>query len=202
MPRPSNTEQRRHEIVQSLLTVMADQGYAKATIQAIAKQATMRPGLIHYHFESKQEILVELVKWVSERTQERYRGLAKEAATPREKLKAFIDAHLARGAGEIPEAVAAWVVIGTEAIRQPEVKALYEEVIGNQQSVLKELLKQSSEVKLSSKQATELASIVIAAMEGAYQLSVAADGVMPKNYAASNLMKLIENAIFTTKNTM
>ena len=45
MPRPPNTEQRRSQIVGGLARVMAERGYAKATIQAIAKAAGLSPGL-------------------------------------------------------------------------------------------------------------------------------------------------------------
>ncbi len=193
MGRPSNTQQRRLEIVQALLKVMAEQGYAEATIQAIAKQAGLKPGLIHYHFKSKQEILVELVKWVSEQAQARFEALSEQAATPWEKLKAFVDARLSKGADAMPEAVAAWVVIGAEAIRQDEVKALYEGAIDTQKKTLISLLTAASEGKLSKARARDLASITIAAMEGAFTLSVAAENVMPKNYASNSLLMLLES---------
>ena len=41
--------------------MIARHGYEKATIQAIAAQAGLAPGLIHYHFKNKQEILVSLI---------------------------------------------------------------------------------------------------------------------------------------------
>jgi len=198
MPRPSNTQQRREEIVHALLSVMADKGYASATIQAIAKQAGLKPGLIHYHFKTKQAILVELVKWVSDRAQQRYEALASDAHTPQEKLSAFIDAHLAKGSDAQPEAVAAWVVIGTEAIRQAEVKALYEETIVARQQTLVSLLIASSQPPLTIDKATQLASLAIATMEGAFQLSVATQAVMPEGYAAPGLLQLLQHALAPT----
>ena len=62
MPRPPNTEQRRAQIVQALARGMARSGYAKATIQEIAREAGLSPGLIHYHFRSKQEVLIGLIE--------------------------------------------------------------------------------------------------------------------------------------------
>ncbi len=195
MGRPSNTQQRRLEIVLSLLKVMAEKGYANATIQAIAKQAELKPGLIHYHFKSKQEILVELVKWVSEQAQARFDVLSEKANTPWEKLKAFVDARLAKGSSENPEAVAAWVVISAEAIRQTEVKTLYEDAIDSQLKTLIQLLTEASDGKLSKNRARDIASITVAAMEGAFTLSVAAGDVMPKNYASNSLLELLKSHI-------
>ena len=53
MPRPSNTEQRRNDITLAFLKVMAETGYAKATVRAIAAEAALSPGLIHHHFKNK-----------------------------------------------------------------------------------------------------------------------------------------------------
>ena len=62
MSRRPNTDKRRAEIVKALLAAMAEHGYEKATIQLIAQKAGMAPGLLHYHFASKREMLLELVK--------------------------------------------------------------------------------------------------------------------------------------------
>lgn len=191
MARPSNRDQRRHEIVQGLITVMAEHGYAKATIPLIAKQAGLTPGLIHYHFKTKLAILVELIQQVSATAEERYDALVSQATGPEEKLKAFIDAQLATGDGESPEAVAAWVVIGTEAIRQPEVREEYEKAIRYKKETLQTLLEEVHRGELSSEELEGKASIGLAAIEGAFQLSVAASGVMPEGYAANSLLALI-----------
>lgn len=191
MARPTNTLQRRSEILNAFLTVMAEDGYAKATIQAIAKQAGLRSGLIHYHFKNKQELLIELVKQVSTSVQERYQEMTYNAQTPHEKLKAFIDARLAKGENSNPEAVAAWVVIGTEAIRQPEVRVEYEKIISAQQELLEKLIAAASASKRVNAHVKKIAAISLAAIEGAFQLSVAAQNVMPTGYAAESLYMLL-----------
>lgn len=191
MARPSNRDQRRFEIVQSLITVMAEHGYAKATIPLIAKQAGLAPGLIHYHFKTKLSILFELIQQVSATAEQRYEDLASTATIPEDKLKAFIDAQLATGDGESPEAVAAWVVIGTEAIRQPEVREEYEKIISQKKETLQGLLREVHGDGLSSAELKGRASIGLAAIEGAFQLSVAAEGVMPRGYAANSLLDLL-----------
>ena len=40
---------------QILLAVVATNGYERATIQLIAKQAGLAPGLVHYPFKDKRE---------------------------------------------------------------------------------------------------------------------------------------------------
>jgi TetR/AcrR family transcriptional regulator, transcriptional repressor of bet genes len=193
MPRPSNTEQRRHEIIKAFLEVMATQGYAKATIAAIADKANLAPGLIHYHFKNKQEILLELIEQSSQLTMQRYQQNLVKAQSAKERLKAYIDARLAKSETDTSAFVAAWVVIGTEAIRQEEVRQAYEEALKKQQKIIEGLLEELTDK--DKKSIKKMAGIIMAAIEGAFQLSVAAKNIMPQSYAAESLFELIENSL-------
>ena len=197
MPRPSNTQLRRRQIVEALLSVMAERGYDGASIQAIAQRAGLAPGLIHYHFASKQEILLEAVRELTLVAERRFEALASRAKTPRERLRAFIDSRLAMGKGASPQAVAGWVIVGAEAVRLPEVKAAHEEAIQAQLALLEALLRAHAGDALPERKARHLAAIVLAAIEGAFQLSVSARNVMPTGYAAKELMELVESRLGT-----
>jgi TetR/AcrR family transcriptional regulator, transcriptional repressor of bet genes len=185
----ANTEHRRAAIVAAMLPVMAQHGYERATIQAIAREAGLTPGLIHYHFKSKQEILVELVKAIMEFARTRFERAASGATRPIERLRAYIDARLGLGAGAGPDMVGAWVMVGAEAVRQPEVRALYEQAIAAELEVLAQLLHAClAERRRATEGAPALAAGLVAMMEGAFQLSSAAAGVMPAGYAADAAM--------------
>ncbi len=191
MARPSNTEHRRQEIVNGLMQAMADKGYEKASIQSIAKAAGLSPGLIHYHFKTKQEILIALIHQISEQAAQRFTLLAKAAGNAQQQLDAYIDAALALGDGSNPEAVTAWVIIGAEAVRIEEVRALYQQIIRQHSQQLSELLQQAAAengVTLSPSQTADIAAFVIASIEGSYQLATTAPAANP-GYAA-RLLKL------------
>src|SRR6185295_6476903 len=98
---------------------MAKRGYEHATIAAIAKQAGLASGLIHYHFADKQEILVVLVERLVAGLETRV-ALRLRTAGPsaRSRLHALVDAHVGLGEDADANAVAAWVVVAAEAIRQ------------------------------------------------------------------------------------
>ena len=193
MGRPSNKPERRAEIVQAMMQVMAVKGYEGASIQAIAKQAGLAPGLIHYHFKTKQDILLESVSQLSTVLRERYRSLSENAETAEDKLKAFINARLSKAEGANQQAVVAWVMIGSEAVRQPEVKAAYLEALREQKALLAELLKDYYENflnkgKLNSEELTTKVAFVMAFMEGAFSLAITAQEIMPDNWAADELL--------------
>ena len=193
MGRPSNKAERRAEIVLALMQVMAVKGYEGASIQAIAKQAGLASGLIHYHFKTKQDILLESVTQLSNLLKERYLLLSESAQTEEDRLKAFINARLSKGEGESQQAVIAWVMIGSEAVRQPQVKAVYLEALKEQKAILEKLLQDYfshflQKGKLNKKTLDSKVAFVMAFMEGAFFLSITADEIMPDNWAADELL--------------
>lgn len=193
MPRKPNTESRRQEIVNAMLPVLATHGYEKATIQLIAKEAGLTPGLIHYHFASKRDILLELVKSLAGQALERYQGQPLADANPHERLSAYVKARLAYGEGESPEAVAAWVIIGAEAVRQTEVREIYQRVIAMELALVQGLLRDCLVASGKSTANVErLGAAVIALVEGAFQMASAAGAVMPRDYAAGMAQQLLE----------
>lgn len=192
MSKRPNTEQRRAEIVNALLTVIAEHGYAKATIQLIAQKAGLTPGLIHYHFKTKVEILLELVRMLAELPRQRYLQFAANAQTPDEKLLAYINARLAKGGGANPTAVAAWVMIGAEAVRQPEVREIYQKAISAEFALLNGLMTDCLTAK--HKDTADVANItagLLALMEGAFQLACTAPHTLPSGYAASMAVQYV-----------
>lgn len=193
MARKSNTAQRRGEIVSAMLAAMAEHGYEKATVQMIAQHAGLAPGLVHYHFKTKAEILHELIRTLAALSRERYITMSQAAITCDDRLHAYVNARLAKGEGADPRAVAAWVVIGTEAVRQPEVRAIYQEVVRAEAQLIEELLKDCLVDR--GKDATlarPLAAALLALIDGAFQLSSAAPDVMPAGYAASTAIDLLD----------
>lgn len=197
MPRPSNTKERRAQIVEGLLTVMAERGYEGASIHAIAKAARLSPGLLHYHFESKQQILTALVARLAAQLRERYEArLADAADDPWARLEAFVDAHLAVGADADPRAVSSWVVIAVEATRQPEVRALYNASVHERLDELCRLLRATlRHEQRKTRSAKRVGALTMSAIEGAYLLSASTDGLVPDGYAAPALQRLLRAAI-------
>lgn len=191
-----NTEERRAQIVNGLLLAIAEHGYAKATIQIIARKAGIAPGLVHYHFTAKAEILVELVKTLAEIFRARYTTLAASAVSPEDHLFAYVNARLAKGVGENPAVVGAWVMIGSEAVRMPEVRAIYQQAIGAELALLKELLAAYlTSIGKPLNSVDHLAASIISLMEGAFQIAVGAPDVMPTGYAATTTIQLIKRYV-------
>jgi TetR/AcrR family transcriptional repressor of bet genes len=60
--RPSNSAERRAQIVAAMVQVVAAMGYERATVQEVARVAGLAPGLLHYHFKSKREVFLAMAE--------------------------------------------------------------------------------------------------------------------------------------------
>jgi TetR/AcrR family transcriptional repressor of bet genes len=71
-------EKRRDEIVQAARRVLMDIGYEAASIKEIARAADVAPGLIHYYFETKEDLLVAVVEAIIAENRVQFRRLWEE----------------------------------------------------------------------------------------------------------------------------
>ncbi len=196
MARPSNTEERRSEIVDAMLRVMARHGYAKASIGAVAKEAGLAPGLLHYHFHSKQEILLALIDRLAASVTARFEKRSARASTARAALFSWIDAHLARGEDAEPAAVACWVALGNEAISEPEVRAAYERIVREDGALVSKLVRAAlREEGRRTASASRIAAGLLAAVEGAFRLAILAPDVIPRGSAAATVRQMAEGVL-------
>lgn len=125
MGRPSNRSARREEIVRALETVLATQGLGGATIAAIADAAGYAPGLVHHHFEDREDLMRELVRSLTGR----FRAQLPTDAEPGAFFDSYVGAALALGPKPGRIAAKAWVGLFAEAIRSPSVGALLRSVL-------------------------------------------------------------------------
>lgn len=196
MAKPSNTIERRDQIVAGLQRVIATSGYAGATIAAIAKAAGLAPGLVHYHFRDKREILVALVESLAGYARKRYEARASAATTAAERLRAYIDARLAYGADAQPDAVAAWVMIGEQAVQAADVREVYQVALADEIRLLKDLLRQlHRERGKRVRRLDHLAAGVMAFVEGSFVLATTARQLLPSGFAAPLAYAWIERYI-------
>lgn len=194
MARPSNTDARRQEITRALATVMSTHGYEGASIPLIAAAAGLAPGLVHYHFKTKEEVLVALAVELPNFLRARFEARAMEATTPHATLLAFLDAHVALGKDSQPALVRCWVIIGAESLRRDALANVYQATLKAQADALdllvREVLRAQSR---SSKNARMITAALQSAILGAYQL--AASESAPKGFAEKALHAMADGLI-------
>lgn len=195
MGRPSNAGARRSEIIQAAIRLVGQHGFAGTTTAAIARAAGLAPGLIHYHFKDKQEILLAVVEALAATAQQRLQ-LRLHADQEGEPLNAWIEARLGLGADAELSAVAAWVMIGREAISDPQVRAPYQAALQRELDLLRDLL--TGYARAQGRQATGVDRLAISALtfaEGCFSLASATRDLLPVGFAAGALRQLLHATV-------
>ncbi|HEV7677866.1 MAG TPA: TetR/AcrR family transcriptional regulator [Candidatus Dormibacteraeota bacterium] len=62
----SSAQQRARHIAEAAAAVMSRNGYGGTTMKDIAAEAQVAPGLIHYYFDSKEDLLLAVVRMLCE----------------------------------------------------------------------------------------------------------------------------------------
>ena len=178
MGRPSNRVERRGQILAAFARVLADHGYAGATIAAVANEAGLAPGLVHHHFESKDELLSVLLRDLLSRFRERVRRYEVDG----DQLMAYGDAALKLDERADLTAARCWVGVFAEAVRNPTLFAQVRRLIDAE---ILDIQRRSGATFSSQDAGAVLAFVVGSFVVGAFAPKKAA------GFAAPGLRRLI-----------
>ena len=170
---------------------MAERGYERASVAAIASAAGLTPGLVHYHFRNKEAVLLALLDHLEQLLAERVAAASVEVVDPRDLLDAYIDGLLAKGPGANPRAVACWVAVGTEALTRPAIGEAYRRLVRRQIGHLRDRVQVVLEDEGNeTESASAIAAGIFAAVEGAFRLATLAPGSIPEGSAADTVKRM------------
>jgi len=113
--------QRRNEILEATCQVVIDRGFAATRVSDVANRLGVSTGLIHYHFDSKELLLAEALRYAAEQDIARLEQELEQAPTALAKLDAMF-------AFDLPEAGepswTLWIDGWGEAIRNPAMRRI------------------------------------------------------------------------------
>ena len=156
MGRRSVRAERRAQIVDAFARVLAEHGYAGATVAAVAAEAGVSPGLVHHHFADKADLLAMLLEDLVGRFRRRARSL-EEKTDP---LSAYADAAVALGASADVVAARCWVGVLAEAVRDPTLFAQVRRLLDTEL----ETIRRRSGDRLSSQDAGAVLAFILGAL--------------------------------------
>lgn len=198
MGRPSNTTERRVQIVKAFIKVMAKQGYDGTPISDIAVKAKLSQGLVHYHFKNKLEILLAALEWIVAEHTARLDAMV--AGTPSEEVAAFIDVHLGTGAHANAEALGCWVVIGAEAIRQKPVQVAFEAALESISTRLEAIISRGVKSKaFRCADARAAAAALLSTIQGYFVVASSARALIPSASAAACTVLMAQGLLEPSK---
>jgi len=93
MPRETLVDSRQ-EILRTAARLFQQRGYDATSMNDVAAALKLSKGGLYHHFQSKDEILFEIMNHAMEITQERVLGPVRGIADPVERLRALIRLHI------------------------------------------------------------------------------------------------------------
>jgi TetR/AcrR family transcriptional repressor of bet genes len=93
---PAIRENRRRELIEAAIHVIARHGRAGCTVGRVAREAQLSQGLMNFHFKSMDLLLAAAFDHLSEEFDQIWRArVAKAGEAPWERLSAMIEAYFA-----------------------------------------------------------------------------------------------------------
>jgi AcrR family transcriptional regulator len=94
MPRETPTADPRQEILRASARLFQQQGYDGTSMNDVAAALKLSKGGLYHHFQSKDEILFNLMDHAMDITEERVINPVKAVADPEERLRTLIRLHI------------------------------------------------------------------------------------------------------------
>ncbi|MFP7761768.1 TetR/AcrR family transcriptional regulator [Marisediminicola sp. LYQ85] len=184
---------RRDQIERSAAEVLADVGYAAATVARIAEHAGVSKGVITYHFASKDEILRRVALRLFEECEAHIAAHTSEASTPAERLRAGIHAELDFFAGRRVEFRAMAEVMANH--RDADFARAFDTVSTAETDALTRLLNEGQAAgEFRAFDAREVAHLISAAKNGVLD-RWAEDDSVDLTIASATMLDFVERAV-------
>lgn len=114
----------RARVLQAAAAAICERGLANTRVADIAVHAGMSPGHVMYYFSTREEILVEALRWANERFLEDALAEAASLPTVRERLLRLVDLGMPSDPAEEPHSQwLLWLDVWARSSRNPVVDA-------------------------------------------------------------------------------
>ncbi|WP_421696485.1 TetR family transcriptional regulator C-terminal domain-containing protein [Aestuariivirga sp.] len=117
--RKASRSVRRQQLIESTIAVLARKGYAALTVADVAKEAGLSPGIVIFHFNSKDELLGDALASLAAEYRSHWEASMRAAGpAPAERLKAILLSDFDTDVFT-RQKLAAWVAFWGEAQGRP-----------------------------------------------------------------------------------
>jgi AcrR family transcriptional regulator len=118
-PRKMPRDERRVQLIEATISVLAAKGISRATMSEVARAAGLSHGLVNFHFQSKENLLLETLLYLAEEYRQNWtEALSKTGNGAAEQIHALICADFNPRICT-PERLATWCTFWGEAQSRP-----------------------------------------------------------------------------------
>jgi AcrR family transcriptional regulator len=159
-------EETRQRLLDSALAVFARNGYERATVDEIVREAGFSKGAFYVHFESKEDLFWQMLQERIEKQQERFRQAIDVSASVEENEKRILQVVFAQH--DDPSDQAVFLEFAAHGMRNPKVRERLSEMYGRWHAFVSETLTAGREMGLvrDDVDIELLGSAIMAIMEG------------------------------------
>ena len=125
MKKPTVAE-RRSEILETTCEVVIARGFAATRIADVAKRLNVSSSLIHYHFDSKEQLLAEAFEHYAQKDVAEMEGEIENAPTALGKLERVIQNYVPEGSDDVEWML--WIDGWGEALRNPMMRKISQQL--------------------------------------------------------------------------
>ena len=122
--RKASKETRRQQLIEATIDSLAKRGYSETTMADVADGAGLSRGIVNFHFESKEKLLVATLQYMADEYSAHWRAaLQKAGDDPARQLGTLVAADFDRSICNRRK-LAAWCAFWGEAKSRPTYQAL------------------------------------------------------------------------------
>ena len=136
-------EKRRIEILEATCDVVIERGFAGTRVADVAKKLGVSNSLIHYHFASKEELLAAAFEHYARKDLVDMQRDSDSAPTNVAKLWRLIESYVPEGSDDVEWMI--WIDAWGEALRNPKMKPISQELDEQSIAVFEKTLRAGNE---------------------------------------------------------
>ena len=121
---PSNgvPDVRREQMLRAAASIIGERGFSETRIADVARRSGASPALVIYYFSTKDDLLVEALRWSEDGFYADVTEQLEQLGTAQEKLELLVRTTcISQGEDEVPGAWGLWFDTWAQAFRHPQV---------------------------------------------------------------------------------
>jgi AcrR family transcriptional regulator len=124
--RATHADRRRAELLQAARQVVLERGMASTRVADIAKATNVSGGLIHYHFDTKDELMAAMLRATSESERQQLDELVDGGGTAVERLDRVLRHYIPRTRAD--QSWIMWIEAWAAGLRSPVLRDILKEL--------------------------------------------------------------------------
>ncbi len=122
--RTASKEARREQLIQATIRSISKHGLSDTTVATVAREAKLSQGIVNLHFQSKERLLVETLRFVADEYKDTWeKSLAQAGNSAAEQLEALVNVDFEPAVFDRTK-VAVWFAYWSETKSRPTYRKL------------------------------------------------------------------------------